>query len=396
MSGSDDDFAASIGATAADDDFAASIGARPADVEPAKGSSMVDAAKAFGQSAVGAGVRSAIQVPTAGFADELTAALGGLFDSGQAALGQRGDIDYDDAYRTRLDSIRNADKAAKEAHPVASGVGTVAGAAMAALAPGLRALGPAAEMSTGARMATAGGIGGANALGNSERRAISHDDDGFHVDTDELAGLGKEVGFGVGAGALAQGAMDKAAPYVGRALQPIADKVDGAATWVGDKFRGAGDAFKSAGGKLQSLGREAEAPVERLREDLSNWDAVASQAASGSTPHRGVTDQVSDWAKKQLTPQKLVRAVATGGTSLGRDAVKDVTKGVALKYGPGMAGKGLDQIGDVLQATPEVFGKFASTLQQAAQRGNHALAVTHFLLLQQDPAYREQIGVGED
>jgi hypothetical protein len=57
--------------------------------------------------------------------------------------------------------------------------------------------------------------------------------------------------------------------------------------------------------------------------------------------------------------------------------------------GNSMAAVGLDKIGDVLAKTPEAFGRFAAPLQAAATRGGNALAVTHYMLMQQEPEYQK-------
>lgn len=48
----------------------------------------------------------------------------------------------------------------------------------------------------------------------------------------------------------------------------------------------------------------------------------------------------------------------------------------------------MDKIGDVVQKSPQAFGKYAQVLQQASQRGPQGVASTHFLLQQSDPDYR--------
>lgn len=55
------------------------------------------------------------------------------------------------------------------------------------------------------------------------------------------------------------------------------------------------------------------------------------------------------------------------------------------------AAVGLDTISKALQSAPQTFGKFAPQLQQAAQRGQAALAATHFLLSQQEQDYRSMV-----
>ena len=47
-----------------------------------------------------------------------------------------------------------------------------------------------------------------------------------------------------------------------------------------------------------------------------------------------------------------------------------------------------DKIGDIVKTNPQIFGKYAGVLQNAAKRGPQGIASTHFLLSNQDPAYR--------
>lgn len=50
-----------------------------------------------------------------------------------------------------------------------------------------------------------------------------------------------------------------------------------------------------------------------------------------------------------------------------------------------------DMLSKAVSASPEAFGHFAKPLMDAAARGPQAFAATHFLLQQNDPAYRERI-----
>jgi len=52
---------------------------------------------------------------------------------------------------------------------------------------------------------------------------------------------------------------------------------------------------------------------------------------------------------------------------------------------------GADKIGDVLKQAPQMFGKFAPVLQNAAQRGSQGLAATHFILQQTQPEYQKMM-----
>lgn len=68
--------------------------------------------------------------------------------------------------------------------------------------------------------------------------------------------------------------------------------------------------------------------------------------------------------------------------------IKDIPNYIAYKAMKSNLGSNLSE---TLKESPEVFGKYAPILQQAAQRGGHALAVTNYLLQQKEPDYREQV-----
>ncbi len=158
--------------------------------------------------------------------DELTAALGAAIDSGSAALGLRGDIDFDDAYGTYIDKIRAKDKAATDAHPIASTVANIGGSlATAAVLPG--AANPLNAATKLGRLGLAGAQGAVNASGLSEADLMNG----------EVGEYAKDVGVGFGVGAATQGALDK----VGSKLAPHIDK---AKAWLGTKAGEAGDALK--------------------------------------------------------------------------------------------------------------------------------------------------------
>lgn len=67
-----------------------------------------------------------------------------------------------------------------------------------------------------------------------------------------------------------------------------------------------------------------------------------------------------------------------------------VKKGLE-RYGNQAAALGLDKLGKMVKANPNMFGKFAGVLQNASQRGGNALGAAHFILQQNNPEYREQL-----
>lgn len=79
--------------------------------------------------------------------------------------------------------------------------------------------------------------------------------------------------------------------------------------------------------------------------------------------------------------RQLGGALLTGGLSI------PVTSPSAWKHGSRAFGR----LQSTLSGNPERLGKYAKVLLDAAQRGNKALATTHFILQQRDPEYRKRI-----
>jgi hypothetical protein len=146
-------------------------------------------------------LRGAAQGVSFGFADELTAGAGALVDKAQAAMGQRGDISFGDAYRTRRDVIRGRDDVAKVENPKAFTVGSVAGAVGTALTPAGAVLGPAKGGSFAGNVARSvaggatAGAGLSNADPTSSPRGLS--DFAKDVATGGAVGGAFQTGFGL-------------------------------------------------------------------------------------------------------------------------------------------------------------------------------------------------------
>lgn len=72
--------------------------------------------------------------------------------------------------------------------------------------------------------------------------------------------------------------------------------------------------------------------------------------------------------------------------------VKDVPNYMAYKFltGP-TVGNVTMRLDDIAKNAPQKLGKFGRVMQDAAQRGSQAVAVTNFILQQNNPEYREQL-----
>src|SRR5690606_24409579 len=93
--------------------------------------------------------------------------------------------------------------------------------------------------------------------------------------------------------------------------------------------------------------------------------------------------------------------IVAGGLGMGAGGPVGAAKAVALKrlVMPRTASSAAvisDNLSKVLKATPEVFGKFAKPLQEAAARGGNSLAATHFVLQQTQPEYRALVNTSEE
>lgn len=173
---------------------------------------------------------------------------------------------------------------------------------------------------------------------------------------------------------LAQKAQPAAAASMQTGTGPVSNiplegsAVLGDAEAAGSGARDAYEAMKSRYGSFATAGKAAEKLANRQEKNatfgllptITGAAGIAAGAAHGSP------------------------MMALGGAGLG------VAHKVLRERGSSAMAVSADKLADVLQATPQVFGKYAGPLAKAAERGNQSLAATHFVLDQSDPAYREK------
>lgn len=157
------------------------------------------------------------------------------------------------------------------------------------------------------------------------------------------------------------------------------------------------DPEAGAAGKASYLGYMDE--VERAATEAN--PAVATKFKEAKDTY-GLLDPIREAAERRAAQLKQSPIGGVGDTvaGIGGGLVKGgpigPIAGVAARrlVNPRLASTtawGLDKLGDVVRATPQVFGKFAGPLQSAAQRGGNALNATHFVLQQTNEQYRELI-----
>lgn len=121
--------------------------------------------------------------------------------------------------------------------------------------------------------------------------------------------------------------------------------------------------------------------VNRLYGSLADLDRGVASAA-GRQMARNVLSP-SDKAAAMATALATHNPIAAGAAAGANHAVNT--------YGNQIAAKGLDRLGQALQAAPEKLGRFAAPLQNAAARGPSALAAAQFVLSTQDPEFRQML-----
>lgn len=172
---------------------------------------------------------------------------------------------------------------------------------------------------------------------------------------------------------------------------------------------------------------ESFAPVkQRLSRTIQARDAAERGAQKGA--NRSWLGLAGKMALASGNPTQMAGALASGGGMMNRLS----STAASTAYGLGAASRGasglmsqlpahtgqvlggvtgregadlvinqaptpIDNIKTALATNPAALGKFAPTLQNAAQRGGNALSTTHYVLMQSSPEYRKMVeGGGED
>lgn len=174
---------------------------------------------------------------------------------------------------------------------------------------------------------------------------------------------------------LAQRAQPAAATSMQTGSGPVSSiPVEGSAVLgdaesAGPGARDAYEGMKSRYGSFATAGKAAEKLANRQEKNatfgllptITGAAGIAAGAAHGSP------------------------MMALGGAGLG------VAHKVLRERGSSAMAVSADKLADVLRASPDVVGKYAGPLMQAAKRGNQSLAASHFVLDQTDPEYRDKM-----
>jgi hypothetical protein len=101
----------------------------------------------------------------------------------------------------------------------------------------------------------------------------------------------------------------------------------------------------------------------------------------------GVVGEVGKSLAEGQIMQAAGKAAFGGAAIAGKKAVE--------RFGPALGTHALHSFSERLQTQPASFGRYAPALQQAAARGGNALAVSLFILQQNDPEFRQTVQENE-
>lgn len=154
----------------------------------------------------------------------------------------------------------------------------------------------------------------------------------------------------------------KAATHAGRAFREEVEKVaESASPDLANTFKAA----KKTYGTLSPVQEAAEARArQQAQSPIGGFGDVVTSIATGGGPVGAVGGSIY---RRQIQP----RLASTGAVVV-------------------------DHLADLVRTSPQMFGRFAKPLQDAAQRGGNSLAATHFVLQQTEPEYRQMTMMNED
>lgn len=216
------------------------------------------------------------------------------------------------------------------------------------------------------------------------------------------------------AGNIAEGATyEMGGQILGKGIEKATDLVGSGAKWVGNKASTTAEemAANNLGVNVatrqeqQEVGRRIlDSKLQPILPNKENFIPNLEKLVQGPSLRDKEIGVLIGEGQRELLMKPTVNVIdramdwglGLGGFALG-GPVGGAT-GVALLGGkkliqsaPGQRtlALGLNNIGKILESTPEVLGKFAPILQKAAERGGNSLAATHFLLQQTQPEYQE-------
>ncbi len=165
-----------------------------------------------------------------------------------------------------------------------------------------------------------------------------------------------------------------------------------------------GDLAKSPQGFDNLLKRTQRGNTPHIMDTLNQFDTRTGGGMMTELENSAVKDALNKGYTNGSRAVNMAGGVAESiGSAIGGIPGKIIGKGVGVlggasidKYGGPMARgavNGAAKVQSMLQSSEglQMLGKFAGPLADAAQRGNQSLAVTHYILSQQQPEYSKMM-----
>jgi len=174
-------------------------------------------------------------------------------------------------------------------------------------------------------------------------------------------------------------------------LKQLRHNADSIVDATDENLNAANKAYAQFKGDTDTLrGAKNEAQSESLFANLYGQNKGFKQEAAARLLKPDTLEGIKDFAANK----SFSHATRPGGDNyFRRGALAAMTAGTSeLVTNPTIGKKALRGAGrlqQVLKESPDSFGKFGSSLKKAAERGNTALAATHFTLSQTYPEYRQ-------
>jgi hypothetical protein len=180
---------------------------------------------------------------------------------------------------------------------------------------------------------------------------------------------------------------DKAKYRAGTITDPVQDALKEGFARKASRLRGS---IEEAGGDfVKAMNKEMQETIlvqEGLRKGQKNSPIAFTSTQS--------PDRLATIARAEKAGAKGIIDFGNklgAAKSIASNDVDDALSRQAQKFAGRTALIGIDKLNQLVSRAPQSFGRYASTLTNAAQRGNHAVAATHFILSQQDPEYRKKM-----
>lgn len=336
-------------------------------------------------------MRGAAQGASFGFADELTALVGGAIDS------MTSPVDFSTAREGWTSAIRRRDAEAQEENPMSFGGGVVGGSVLASLVPGGRVLDASRKATTAGRLGTAAGEGAIAGAGFSDADVLSGE---FVGDVAKGAALGTAAQGSLDAGGkLLKTGAKKAAAVLGgvspanvtkyladpdsirgaKSLEEIKDLADtevGKIKLQGDELKGAKAATEAERDKLETALKVAfsntrdkiKGKTAEAKETLKNaWQSKIEALRQES----GVPLEVADDLIGRMNAQKAVLgtlsedaefALAKTGGTVSKAHLLELVDKIGGSVG---VGKGKALVGDEAEGAVAAFMKTRTKIADA-------------------------------